>query len=413
MNDQEDSNRGSSNPTLALKDEMYLIEGESAFTYLPIIRQLQSKGVKVISFGIGQPDFVTPAHIREAAKDALDQGFTGYTESQGIPELRQAIVDYLNERYGAGATVDEVLVTPGSKTAIFMAGAAYLRPGDEAIIIEPSYYAYAQVTKFFGAKPVFVAMDFQPGRGFSLDLTKLETAITPRTRLLFLNNPHNPTGTVLSPKAIDEIMDLAQRKRIIVVADEIYDNFLYGAEFRSTISYSGWRDYLIYINGFSKTFSMTGWRLAYMVARREVIERMNDLAVSVYSCANSIAQKAGVAALKGDWTPVKEMVAEFRRRAETLYSLLKDVPGIEAYMPQGAFYMFPRVSRLMKALGTSNVSELVNRLLYGKGVQVLPGTGFPDKAGREFIRISFATSMENIVEGARRIAEFARESLGG
>jgi len=195
------------------------------------------------------------------------------------------------------------------------------------------------------------------------------------------------------------------------VADEIYDNFLYDAQFRSTISTEGWRDYLIYINGFSKTFAMTGWRLGYMVARREVIERMLDLAVSVYSCANSIAQKAGVAALKGDWTPVKEMIAEFKRRAQVLYSSLKDVPGFEPYMPSGAFYMFPRVSKLMNALGTRNVSELVNRLLYEKGVLVLPGTSFPDRAGAEFVRFSFATSIDNIVEGVRRIAEFAREVM--
>jgi len=398
-------------PVTALREEMYEIQGETAFTYLPIIRQLESRGVKVISFGIGQPDFPTPKYIREAAKDALDQGFTGYTETAGIPELREAIAEYLNERYGAGVRPDEVLVTTGTKTAIFMVGAAYLRPGDEAIVIEPSYYAYSQVAKFFGAKPVFVPMDFRPGEGFSLDIAKVENAITPRTRLLFLNNPHNPTGAVLPPKHVEELMELASSKGIIVVADEIYDNFLYDAQFRSTISTEGWRDYLIYINGFSKTFAMTGWRLGYMVARREVIERMLDLAVSVYSCANSIAQKAGVAALKGDWTPVKEMIAEFKRRAQVLYSSLKDVPGFEPYMPSGAFYMFPRVSKLMNALGTRNVSELVNRLLYEKGVLVLPGTSFPDRAGAEFVRFSFATLIDNIVEGVRRIAEFAREVM--
>mgnify|MGYP001770696069 CR=1 FL=1 len=399
-------------PVLALKDEMFEIQGESAFTYLPIIRRLEEQGRKVISFGIGQPDFPTPAHIREAAKDALDQGFTGYTETAGIPELRQAIADYLNTRYSAGVSPDEVLVTPGTKTAIFMVGAAYLRPGDEAIIIEPSYYAYSQVAKFFGARPVFVAMDFRPGEGFTLDVSKVEQAVTERTRMIFLNNPHNPTGAVLDPKAVDEIMELARKRGIIVVADEIYDNFLYDASFKSTISTEGWRDNLIYINGFSKTFSMTGWRLGYMVARRDVIDRMADLAVSVYSCANSIAQKAGVAALRGSWEPVKEMVAEFRRRAEALYSILKDAPGIEMYMPKGAFYVFPRVRGLLEASGLASVSDLVNKLLYEKGVLVLPGTAFPDKAGRDFVRISFATSMENIVEGAKRIVEFAREVYG-
>ncbi|MGC9072258.1 MAG: pyridoxal phosphate-dependent aminotransferase [Acidilobus sp.] len=400
-------------PTLALKDEMYLIQGESAFTYLPIIRQLESRGVKVISFGIGQPDYPTPKHIREAAKDALDQGFTGYTETAGIPELREAIADYLNGRYGADVKPDEIVVTTGTKTALFMTGAAYLRPGDEAIVIEPSYYAYAQVTRFFGARPVFVPMDFRPGEGFTLDISKVERAITPRTRMMFFNNPHNPTGAVVPPGEVRELIELARSRNIVVVADEIYDNFLYDAQFESTLSTPGWRDFLIYINGFSKTFSMTGWRLGYMVARREVIDRVLDLAVSVYSCANSIAQKAGVAALRGDWTPTREMVAEFRRRAEALYGALRGVPGLEAYKPQGAFYMFPRASGLMKAIGATSVSELVNRLLYERGVLVLPGTAFPDRAGAEYIRFSFATSMENIVEGVRRIAEFARDAVKG
>ena len=400
-------------PTLDLKGEMYAIQGESAFSYLPIIRQLESRGVKVISFGIGQPDYPTFKHIREAAKDALDQGFTGYTETAGIPELREAIADYLNGRYGSDVRPDEIIVTTGSKTALFMAGAAYLRPGDEAIVIEPSYYAYAQVAKFFGARPVFVSMDFRPGQGWSLDISKVEAAITPRTRMIFFNNPHNPTGAVVPPKAVRELVELASSKGIILVSDEIYDNFLFDAQFESTLSSPGWRDFLIYINGFSKTFSMTGWRLGYMVARREVIERMQDLAVTVYSCANSIAQKAGVAALRGDWTPTKEMVAEFKRRAQVLYSLLSQVPGFEAYLPSGAFYMFPRVSGLMRALGLNNVSELVNKLLYEKGVLVLPGTSFPDRAGSEFVRFSFATSVENITEGVRRISEFARDVIKG
>ncbi|MGC9112849.1 pyridoxal phosphate-dependent aminotransferase [Acidilobus sp.] len=398
-------------PTLGLKQEMFLIQGESAFSYLPIIRELESKGIKVISFGIGQPDFPTPKHIREAAKDALDQGFTGYTETAGIPELREAIAEYLNSRYRSDVKPDEIIVTTGTKTALFMAGAAYLRPGDEALIIEPSYYAYAQVTKFFGARPRFVSMDFEPGKGFSLDIGKVEDAITDRTRLLFLNNPNNPTGVVIGPRQVEELMEVAAKKNVIVVADEIYDNFIYEGEFGSTISHPGWRDNLLYINGFSKTFSMTGWRLGYLVARREVISRMLDLAVSIYSCATSIAQKAGVAALRGDWTPVRNMIDEFRKRRDALYNLLKEVPGFESYKPQGAFYMFPRVSQLVKALGLDSVDKLVNRLLYEKGVLVLPGTTFPDRLGRDFVRFSFATSMDNIVEGVKRIAEFAAEAM--
>jgi len=398
-------------PTLDLGERIKRIVGETAFTFLALAREYRERGRRVISFGIGQPDFVTPSHIREAAKRALDEGFTGYTETAGIPELREAIAEYLNSRYGADVKPDEVVVTTGAKTAIFIGMAAYIRPGDEVVIPEPSYYAYAQVARMFDAKPVFVPMKFEPGKGFSIDMEAVEEAVTPRTRIIVLNNPHNPTGTVFTPEEVDELYEFARKRGVMILADEIYDNFLFnGARFKSVLEHSDWRDYLIYVNGFSKTFSMTGWRLGYLVLRREVIPRILDLAVTVYSCAPSFAQKAGVEALKGDWTPVREMVKTFEERARILYSILSKAPGIEAYMPQGAFYMFPRVKTLMDALGLDDDS-FVRRLLDEKGVLVLPGTAFPDKAGAGFVRISFATSTKEVEEGARLIVEFAEEAM--
>jgi len=400
-------------PTLGLGERILRIRGETAFTFLTLAREYQSRGRRVISFGIGQPDFVTPQHIREAAKKALDEGFTGYTETAGIPELREAIAEYLNSRYGSDVKPEEVVVTTGAKTAIFVGLAAYLRPGDEVIIPEPSYYAYAQVAKTFEAKPVFVPMRFEPGKGFSLDIEAIEEAVTPRTRVIVLNNPHNPTGVVFSPEEVDALYELARRKGIMIAADEIYDNFLFnGARFKSVISYPDWRDYVIYVNGFSKTFSMTGWRLGYLVLRREVIPRILDLAVTVYSCATSFAQKAAVTALKGDWGPVREMIKTFEERARLLYDILSRAPGIEPYMPQGAFYMFPRVKRLMDAMEVDD-DTFVHRLLDEKGVLVLPGTAFPERAGSGFVRISFATATELVREGAELIVEFAREKMGG
>ncbi len=394
-------------PAKVLNPVMYDIMGETAFEFLAIAKKLMAAGKRVISFGIGQPDFPTPTHIREAAKKALDEGFTGYTETAGIPELREAIAEYLS-RYGR-VDPEEVVVTTGAKTAIFIGLAAYLRPGDEVIIPEPSYYAYSQIAKFMGAKPVFVPMKFEPHKGFSLDIDAIESAVSDKTRAIVINNPQNPTGSVFDSKQIDALMDLAREKNILVVADEIYDNFLYeGADFKSVLSYDDWRDYVVYVNGFSKTFSMTGWRLGYLVVRKEVIPRILDLAVSVYSCAPSFAQKAAVTALKGDWGPVREMVAEFERRASRLYEILREAEGIEPYKPQGAFYMFPRVSGLLEASGL-NVHELVNKLLYDYGVLVLPGSSFPDKEGENYVRISFATSMEDIEEGARKIVEASRE----
>ncbi len=354
-------------PTLDLQPVMDEIIGETAFAFLAIARKLREQGKRVISFGIGQPDFPTPSHVREAAKRALDEGFTGYTETAGIPELREAIAWYLNSRYNSDVDPDEVVVTTGAKTAIFIGMAAYLRPGDEVVIPDPSYYAYAQVAKLFGAKPVYVPMKFVAGEGFSLDIERIEDAVSSRTRMIVLNNPHNPTGSIFSPDQVDELMDLARRRNLVIVADEIYDNFVFnGARFKSTISFPDWRDHVVLVNGFSKTFSMTGWRLGYLVARREVIPRILNLAVTVYSCAPSFAQKAAVEALRGDWSPVREMISEFEKRAKILYRILSDAPGIEAYEPQGAFYMFPRVSGLLRAFD-GDVEKLVFKLLYDYG----------------------------------------------
>lgn len=398
-------------PTLTYNPLMDEIEGETAFTFLALARELQSRGKRIISFGIGQPDFVTPEHVREAAKKALDEGFTGYTETAGIPELREAISGYLNSRYGSDVKKDEVIVTTGAKTAIFLALSMYVRPGDEVIIPEPSYYAYAQVVKLFGGKPVYVPMDFEADYGFKLNIERIEAAVTGRTRAVVVNNPHNPTGSIFLRDQLESLLDLARRKNLIIIADEVYDNFIYGdIEFYSLISPEDWRDYIVYINGFSKTFSMTGWRLGYVVARREVIPKMIDLAVTVYSCAPSIAQKAGVAALRGPWEPVKDMIETFEDRARILYKELRGAPGIEAYMPQGAFYMFPRVRGLARAMGV-DVDGLVKKLLYDYGILVLPGRAFPDTAGEWHVRISFATNTNDVKEGARMLREIAEQAI--
>ncbi|MEB3859815.1 MAG: pyridoxal phosphate-dependent aminotransferase [Desulfurococcales archaeon] len=397
-------------PTLSLNPSMLEIMGETGFSYLEIARRLRSEGRRIISFGIGQPDFVTPRHVREAAKRALDEGFTGYTETRGIPELREAIAWYLNSRFGADVDADEVIVTPGAKTAIYMAILAYTRPGDEVIIPEPSYYAYSQVVKLSGGRPVFVPMRFEPGEGFTLDVGDVEEAVTEKTRMIVINNPHNPTGTVLGSDVIEPLVELARKRGIIVVSDEIYDNFVYeGRGFKSVISYPDWRDNIVYINGFSKTFSMTGWRLGYLVVRREVVPRFVDLGVTLYSCPPSIAQKAGVEALKGDWSPVEEMIREFEERGRLLYTILGEAGDlIEAYKPGGAFYMFPRVANVLRRAGLK-VEEFVRKLLYDHGVLVLPGSSFPDTLGSVHVRLSFATSKDDIEEGARRIIEASKK----
>ncbi len=398
-------------PTLDLSDAILSIQGEGAFFYLAKAKRVaREKGLRILSFGIGQPDFPTPKHIVEEAKKALDEGFTGYTETAGILELREAIADYLNNRYGSDVSPEEIVVATGAKTAVFMGLAAYTRPGDEVIIFEPSYYAYAQVVKMMGGKPVYVPAIFEPGKGFRLDIELLRDKITSRTRAIVLNNPHNPTGSIFSPRQIDELLEIAREHNLVIVADEIYDNFVYGQEFKSVLSSEDWREHVVLINGFSKTFSMTGWRLGYLVARKEVIPKIIDLAVTVYSCAPSFAQKAGVAALRGDWDPVNRMIREFHERAQLLHERLSQIPGFESYMPHGAFYLFPRVSKLTKEAGIT-VEEFVDYLLQKYGVVILPGSSFPDKAGVEHVRFSFATSKDVIIEGTEKIRQAAEELL--
>ena len=391
--------------SLSLSPEVLSIEGETGFAYLAKAREIhEKKGIPIYSFGIGQPDFPTPKHIVDAAKKALDEGFTGYTETAGIPELRQAIADYLNGRYHGEVSPDEIVVTPGAKNAIYLTLASYITEGDEVIIVEPSYYAYAMVVKMRRGKPVFAAADFVPGKGFVIDTEKILDKITDKTKAIVINNPHNPTGSIFSPSQIDGLVDLAREKGILLVSDEIYDNFVFHGKFKSLLEYEDWRDTSIVINGFSKTFSMTGWRLGYVVARREVIPRLTGLAVTMYSCATSFVQKAGVTALKGDWTPVKEMVQEFRERAQLLHDELSKIPGFESYLPHGAFYMYPRIENLLKMVNM-DTEQFVNYLLEEKGIVILPGSAFPDKAGINHVRFSFATSKDVIRKGTELIKE--------
>jgi len=399
-------------PTMNTKEILQYLGGEAAFAYLAKAKELEKKGMKIVNFGIGQPDIPTFEHIINAAKEALDSRFTGYTETAGIYELREAIAEYLNNRYSSDVQPSEVIVAPGAKAALFLALSAYLREGDEVLVPEPSFPAYPEVAKFLGAKPIFIPLKWL-GRegGFKLDLESIERAITPKTKMIVINNPHNPTGAVFSSDEIEWVMDLARRKKIIVLADEIYDHFIYDdLKFKSFLSFPDWRDYVLYVNGFSKTFSMTGWRLGYLIARKEVMPRLTVLAVNVYSCATSFVQKAAVVALKKSEEDVNKMIELFRKRRDLICSRLGGVRGFEVWPSKGAFYVFPNVGKVLNELNIT-VEEFVNRLLISKGVVVLPGTAFPETYGKNFIRLSFAVDFTSIEEGVKRIKEFVEELI--
>lgn len=399
-------------PTLGMKPIISELLGEIAFVYIAKARELERAGHKVISFGVGQPDIPTFQHIIDEAKKALDAKFTGYTETPGIRELREAIVEYLNNRYGADVKPTEVIVTPGAKGSIFLALASYINPGDEIIVPEPSYPAYPEVARFLGAKPVFVPLKWLGSSGgFVLDVEAIETAITPRTKAIVINNPHNPTGALFMPSQVEKIYEIAKEHNLMILVDEIYDNFIYDNQpFRSFLSFSDWRDYILYVNGFSKTFSMTGWRLGYLVVREEIASKLTRLAVNVWSCPTSFAQKAAIAAIRGPWEPVKEMIKLFQQRRDVIARKLSEVRGFEVWPSTGAFYIFPRIRKVLDVANIS-VEEFVEKLLYSKHVVTLPGTAFPDKAGKDFIRLSFAVDIEKIKEGVERIKQFV-ESLG-
>ncbi len=397
-------------PVLNYSGVVEEISGETAFQYIARAKELTSRGFNVISFGVGQPDIPTPPHIIEEGKKALDLRFTGYTETEGIRELRESVAEYLNAKYGSDVRPDEVLITMGTKGAAYLAMAAYVRPKDEVIVTDPTYPVYSELPKFLGARPVYVPLKWLGSEeGFALDLNAIHESITKKTRGIAIVNPHNPTGAVFSSKEVEELMDLARDYKLLIFADEIYDNFLYeNADFKSFMSFPDWRDHVLYCNGFSKTFSMTGWRLGYLVVRREVAKLLVKLAVNTWSCPPSVAQKAGVTALKGDWTPVREMVKLFDRRRLTLYNELRKVKGFEVWRGRGAFYLFPRVAKLLGSVGL-DVEAFVNKLIDEKYVVTLPGTAFPKDFGRDYIRFSYAVDEEKIVEGVKRIRELVEE----
>jgi len=397
---------------MKINEQLNQLEGEQAFYYLAKAREISREtGKEIISFGIGQPDFDTFPHIKEAAKKAIDEGKTGYTESAGIPELREAISEYLNKKYGANVSSKNILVTTGGKTAIFLAMSGVVPRGSEVIVIEPSYYAYGQTAKFLGAKPVYVNMRWLgKDRGFELEIEDVKEKISPKTSAIVINNPDNPTGNVFGKSVVKALYELAADHNLALISDEVYDYFIYDGNFFSVTQLEGWQEHAVLIQSFSKTFSMTGWRLGYIAGRSDLISLLDTLAVNVYSCAPNFVQWAGITALKSDFSRTYEMVREFKERRDLLYRKLSSIPGIETYVPEGAFYVFPRIAEALKMTGLS-IEEFVLSLLRKKGVLILPGRSFSEKYGDEFVRFSYATKRENIEKGTELIKEFIEEHM--
>jgi aspartate/methionine/tyrosine aminotransferase len=361
---------------------------------------LAAQGRDIISLGIGQPDFRTPDHIVEAAVKALRDGHHGYTAANGIPQLREAVAATLHKRYAVEVSPESVMIMPGGKPTMFMSILMFGEPGAEIMYPDPGFPIYRSMIEFTGATPVPIPIREENGFAFSAEETlKL---ITPKTRLIIINSPANPTGGVTPKTEIDKfVAGLEKWPDVAVMSDEIYDHMTYdGEQHVCLLSYPSIRDRLILLNGWSKTYAMTGWRLGYAVYPGKLYDYARKLAVNLHSCVNASAQYAGLAALTGPQDPVTKMVAEFDRRRKVVVEGLNKLPGVSCVVPKGAFYAFPNIKRTgWKA------KELANTLLNETGVVTIGGPDF-GILGEGYLRLSYANSTENIIKALERMGEF-------
>lgn len=383
-------------------DRMSVLGTETAFEVLAKAKALERQGKSIIHLEIGEPDFDTPQNIKEAAVKALYAGYTHYVPAAGIPELREAIAEYISKTRRIPVDPEEVVVTPGAKPIMFFAILACVNPGEEVLYPNPGFPIYESMINFVGAKPVPIPLKEE--NDFRLDHEYVKGKITKKTKMIILNSPENPTGGVLTREDLKLIADcISNRDDVIVLSDEIYSRIIYEGTHESIASLPGMKEKTIILDGFSKTYAMTGWRLGYGVMRRDLAEKITRLMVNSNSCTCAFVQMAGIEALRGPQDSVDRMVAEFRRRREIIVEGLNRIKGITCKKPKGAFYVFPNIT------GTGMRSkELSDYLLNEAGVAVLPGTSF-GKYGEGYLRISFANSIENIREALRRIEEALRK----
>jgi len=381
---------------MKLAERMQRIGTETAFEVLARARALEAQGRNIIHLEIGEPDFATPAHIVEAAKQALDQGWTHYGPALGYPELREAVAAYVSRTRLIPADPRNVAIVPGGKPIIFFPMLALLDPGDEVIYPNPGFPIYESMIQYLRAVPV--AMPLIEERGFSLDLDWLRDHLSDKTRMLILNSPQNPTGGVIPEEQIRAIAELVRDRDLMVLSDEIYSRIWYDQPPFSIASVPGMSEKTILLDGFSKTYAMTGWRIGYGVMPEWLIEAVGKLMVNSNSCTASFTQRAGLAALEGPQDDVDRMVAEFRRRRDAFCDGLNRLPGVRCARPGGAFYAFANVR------GTGRDSrDLAERLLQQAGVACLSGTAF-GAWGEGYLRLSYASSYENLMEALDRIA---------
>jgi aspartate aminotransferase len=382
---------------MKLASKMNRLGIESAFKVLAQAQALEARGMNIVHLEIGEPDFITPSNIRDAATKAMNDGYTHYSNSQGIIPLRKVIAAEIAKTVGIPVDPDNIIVTPGAKPIMFYSIITLLEEGDEAIYPDPGFPIYESMIKFTGAKAVPAPL--REELEFRLDVDELEKLITPRTRMIILNSPQNPTGSMLSESDLRRIAELAIKNDIVIFSDEVYDQIVYEGKPFSIASLPGMLERTILLNGFSKTYAMTGWRLGYAAMPKELVDPVNKLIVNSVSCTPTFIQYAGIEALSGPQDSVPAMVAEFRKRRDLIVKGLNEIEGVTCVLPKGAFYVFPNI----KKLGMTS-DEAFNYFLNEAGVAGLSGTAF-GKYGEGYLRLSYATSQENLKKALDRMGK--------
>ncbi len=396
---------------MKIADRMEDLGTETAFEVLAEVKQLEAQGRDIISFAIGEPDFATPDNIKEAGITAIAHDETHYSPSAGRMELREAVAEYITHTRHIQVTPQQVVITAGAKPIIFFTIMATLNPGDEAIYPTPGFPIYESVIRFMGAKPV--PLPLLEERNFEFDVDYLRSLITPRTRLIILNSPHNPTGGVLSAAALEAVAEMALEHDLWVLSDEVYSRIVFDGEFFSIAAIPGMQERTILLDGFSKTYAMTGWRLGYGVMNEKMAVHMARLVTNSESCTATFTQLAGVEALRGPQDATRAMVEQFKRRRDLIVNGLNSIKGVSCFFPRGAFYVYPNVTEACRNLGLADSKALQHKLLHEVGVAVLPRTSFglrqPGEI-EEYIRLSYATSEQAIAEGLDRVASLLGRS---
>ena len=388
---------------LRLATRMLRLGTETAFEVLNKARALERQGKQVVHLEIGEPDVDTPANIVDAAVRALRKGWTHYGPSAGLPELRQTIAEETSRSRGIPCTSDEVVVVPGGKPIIFFSILALVEEGDEVIYPNPGFPIYESMVHYIGGRPVPIRL--REERDFRLDVNELASLITERTKLIIINSPQNPTGGVLSRRDIHDIAEAIGDRNIMVLSDEIYSRLIFEGEHYSILAVPGFKDRTILLDGFSKTYAMTGWRIGYGVMRADLAAHMSRLMTNSNSCTASFTQVAGIEAVRGDQSSVDRMRAEFQRRRDAFVTGLNKIKGFSCRMPKGAFYVFPNVQET----GWKS-KKLADVLLEEAGVACLSGTAFGD-FGEGYLRFSVANSLENLNKALDRITRWTSKNL--